>query len=248
MRGGTARSSHSVGIQYAKLVLAEAHPSSDEAPTGRRKAMAGTEVVVAVVRSEAGERGVDAVVAASCNKWRRCWVGGEKGPRARYLSTAAQGVAESAAKIPAEPNCESRGWLSRGARKSRDAERFVEGHKHDEWGPPRQRYRHRTMATSPGAQSRRTFLPVVTTQAPQPEEGDHPDGLTPQGSDPRRVGTVELNLGRADGELEWAEMRAVSPVAMFFLFLFGFYFLFSFILNSFKSNLNSNLFGNLNPF
>jgi hypothetical protein len=39
MRGGAARSSHSVGIQYAKLVLAEAHPSSDEAPTGRRKAM-----------------------------------------------------------------------------------------------------------------------------------------------------------------------------------------------------------------
>ena len=138
MRGGAARSSHSVGIQYAKLVLAEAHPSSDEAPTGRRKAMAGTEVAVAVLRSEAGERGVDAVVAASCNKWRRCWVGGEKNPRARYLSTAAQGVAESAAKIPAEPNCESRGWLSRGARKSRDAERFVEGDKHDEWGPPRQ--------------------------------------------------------------------------------------------------------------
>jgi hypothetical protein len=49
-------------------------------------------------------------------------------------------------------------------------------------------------------------------------------------------GGMELNLGRADGELEWAEMRAVSPVAMFSLFLFfGFYFLFSFILNSFKS-------------
>jgi hypothetical protein len=63
-----------------------------------------------------------------------------------------------------------------------------------------------------------------------------------------RVRAVELNLGRADGEIEWAEMRAVSPDAMFFLFLFGFYFLFSFILNSFKSNLNSNLFGNLNPF
>jgi hypothetical protein len=108
MRGGATRSSHSVGIQYAKLVLVEAHPSSDEAPTGRRKAMAGTEVAVAVVRSEAGERGVDAVVAASCNKWRRCWVGGEKSPRARYLSTAAQGVAESAAKIPAEPNCPRR--------------------------------------------------------------------------------------------------------------------------------------------
>jgi hypothetical protein len=26
-------------------------------------------------------------------------------------------------------------------------------------------------------------LPVVTTQAQQPEEGDHPDGLTPQGGD-----------------------------------------------------------------
>jgi hypothetical protein len=90
-----------------------------------------------------------------------------------------------------EHNRESRGWLSRGARKSRDAERFVEGDKHDEWGPPRQRYRHRTMTTSPGAQSRQTFLPVVTTQAPQPEEGDHPDDLTPQGSDPRRVGTVQ---------------------------------------------------------
>jgi hypothetical protein len=39
MRGVAARNSHSAGIQYAKLVLAEAHPSSDEAPAGRRKAV-----------------------------------------------------------------------------------------------------------------------------------------------------------------------------------------------------------------
>jgi hypothetical protein len=108
MCGGAARSSHSAGIQYAKLVLAEAHPSSDEAPAGRWKAVdwhrggrGGCEV-------KGGERGADAVVAASCNKWRRCWIGGEKRPRARYLSTVAQGVVESAAKIPAEPNCPRR--------------------------------------------------------------------------------------------------------------------------------------------
>jgi len=39
MRGGAARSSHSAGTQYAKLVLAEARPSSDEAPAGRREAV-----------------------------------------------------------------------------------------------------------------------------------------------------------------------------------------------------------------
>jgi hypothetical protein len=88
-------------------------------------------------------------------------------------------IRAAAASEYVEHNRESRGWLSRGARKSRDAERFVEGDKHDEWGPPRQRYRHHTMATSPSAQSRRTFLPVVTTQAPQPEEGDYPDDSGP---------------------------------------------------------------------
>jgi hypothetical protein len=51
-------------------------PKLTRAPTRRplveEKRWAGTEVVVAIVRSEAGERGADAVVAASCNKWRRC--------------------------------------------------------------------------------------------------------------------------------------------------------------------------------
>jgi hypothetical protein len=49
--------------------------------------------------------------------------------------------------------------LSRGARKSWDAERVVEeGDKPDEWAPPRQRYKHRTMVTSPSARSSTSCL------------------------------------------------------------------------------------------
>jgi hypothetical protein len=85
--------------------------SSPELRRGARwstKSSGRTEVAVAVVGLEAEERGADVVVAGSCSKWRRCWVGEAKRPQAHYLFTVVQGVAESAAKIPAEPKCPRR--------------------------------------------------------------------------------------------------------------------------------------------
>jgi hypothetical protein len=56
------------------------HPLVDE------KRRTGTEVAVAVVESEAGECGADAVVAGSCSEWGRCGVGREKRPRQAIYS------------------------------------------------------------------------------------------------------------------------------------------------------------------
>jgi hypothetical protein len=63
---------------------------------------------------------------------------------------------------------------------------------------------------------------------------------------PARAGRSR-DLGRA-GHLVWGELLVCSPVAMFPFFFLDFIFCFLLSLILLNPNLNSNLFGNLNPF